>query len=386
MAFPDYPVLAMDSPVERAVYERMRPDDWILRYPCAVIDEAQKLPVVFETVKACYDRNPDVRYVLLGSSQILLLKQVKETLAGRLAIRELYPFSLSELISASGGPDPSPSRFHFLVTAPDPSVLVAELFPPTIPLRSKDAENLQAWFYLLKWGGMPAIMGSDWNDEDRFEWLRDYQDTYLQRDLSDLARLDRLEPFVRAQQAAALRTAQTVNFSDLARLSGISPPTARQFMRYLELSYQILFLPAWFRNPEKRLMKQPKLHFIDNGVRRAILGRRGKIDGAEFESTVVSEIHKQCRSLRVPIEPYHLRTLDGREIDLLLEREDGYIAVECKHTENVTPHDFRHLNGLDRILDKPLLLSLVVSADSAPRQVVSDAFCGWNVAAHQLLS
>jgi predicted AAA+ superfamily ATPase len=262
---------------------------------------------------------------------------------------------------------------------------MSALLPPALPVSREDSENQRAWNYFQRWGGMPAILGEEWSDDDRFEWLQDYQDTYLQRDLGDLARLDRLEPFVRAQKAAAAKASQTVNFSHLARLSDVAPSTARQFVQYLEISFQVFLLPAWFRNQEKRLAKQPRLHFFDPGIRRAILRKRGDVDGAEFEDAVVAEIHKQCRSARLPVEFHHLRTADGREVDLLLEREDGFIAVECKQASKVSPTDFRHLKDVERILDKPLLLGLVVSEDPVPRVVLEGPPAHWNVAAHQLL-
>jgi len=376
----------MDSPVERTIYEKMSPAEWIDQYPFAIIDEAQKLPAIFDTIKACYDRDPQVRYLLLGSSQILLLKNIREPLSGRVSIRELYPFILPELTAAFGGSPASPTRLMELLRMPDPAGGMSSLFPPSLPVDDKEALARRAWEYMTKWGGMPAILGTEWSDEDRFEWLTDYYDTYLQRDLADLARLDRLEPFVRAQKAAALKTAQTINFSELARLSDISPPTAKQFMRYLEISYQIILLPAWFRNLEKRLSKQPKLHFIDSGIRRTVLKRRGAVDGAEFESAVVAEIWKQCRTARLPVELFHLRTADGREVDLLLEREDGFIAIECKQTSSISARDLRHLAHLEQILDKPLLLSIAVSGDVRPRIVSSGPGAIWNVAAHQLLN
>jgi predicted AAA+ superfamily ATPase len=157
-------------------------------------------------------------------------------------------------------------------------------------------------------------------------------------------------------------------------------------MRYLELSYQIVLLPAWYRNPEKRLTKRPKLHFIDQGIRRAALKKRGAADGAEFESAVVAEVWKQCRSARLKLEMYHIRTADGGEADLLLEREDGFIAVECKQSTRVTRSECRHFRSLEHILDKPLLLSLVVSNDHHPRAIPMKSGATWNVAAHQLLS
>ena len=358
MAFPDYPVINLDSPVERAAYEQLGPEEWIARYPRAIVDEAQKLPAVIETLKACYDRDSQVRYILLGSSQILLLEKVRESLAGRAALRALFPFTLPELLASTGA-----SRLVEVLAADDPARALDQLCPATYRITAAYALAKTRWEYFLHWGGMPRLR--EWDDEDRFAWLQDYQVMYLQRDLGDLAQLRRLEPFVRAQQAAALRSGQVINFSDLARLSDVSPATARQFMRYLELSYQIILLPAWYRNEEKRLSKQSKLHFVDPGIRRSILRKRGDIDGAELESAVVAEIYKQCRNAQLPVELYHLRTADRREVDLLIEREDGFIAVEVKQTARVSAADFRHLRGLEDLLDKPLLLGLVASNDAS---------------------
>ena len=363
LAFSNYPIINLDSPIERSAYERMSPAQWITQYPFAVIDEAQKLPSIFDTVKACFDRDEKVRYVLLGSSQVLLMKRVKETLAGRAALKELFPFSLPELVLENQHSEPSRSRLIQLFEASSPLASVRTLFRPDIVSEGPSGRASTWWQKFLHFGGMPALWAPDWTDEDRFEWLGDYHSTYLQRDLADLYRLDRLEPFVRAQKAAALRTSQPINISELARLSDVSAPTAKQFMRYLEISYQIVWLPAWFRNPEKRLMKRPKLHFLDPGIRRAILGKRGEVDGAEYESGVVAELTKQLRSAKIPVSLYHIRTTDGREVDLLIEREDGYIAIECKQSDRVYPQDFRHLRDLQEILDKPLLLGLVVSED-----------------------
>ena len=232
---------------------------------------------------------------------------------------------------------------------------------------------------------MPSLLAADWNDKDRFEWLNDYYRTFLQRDLLDLASLNRLEPFVKAQKSMALRTAQTINFSDLASDAGISPPTAKKFIQYLEISYQVIMLSPWFKNQNKRLMKMPKIHFIDPGVRRSILQKQSEPDGAEFESAIVSEVYKQCKNAKLPVQLYHLRTSDGREIDLLIEREDGYIAVECKQGEKTQKKDARHFKDLEQILDKPLLFSLVVSNDLEIKKL-SDSANTWNVPAPLLLS
>jgi len=363
MTFPEYKIINLDSPIEREIHAQMTPADWFSRYPAAVLDEIQKAPSLFDSIKATYDQHDDVRYTLLGSSQFLLMKNVKESLAGRAAIRELFPLSMPELVTITSGKSPAASRLIRLLESSVPSNIMNDIFPPDITLLPESAEASKMWDYFLTWGGMPVLTHSDFNNEDRFEWLQDYHATYLQRDLSDLARLEHLEPFMRAQKTAALRTGQRINFSDVARTSGISAPTARQFMNYLEISYQVILLPAWFANHEKRLTKQPKLHFIDPGVRRAILRKRGMCEGPEYESAIGAEIYKQIKNLRLPVNLHHLRTTDGREIDLLIEREDGYIALECKMSERAAHSDFRHMRDIDTILDKPLLLGLCVSND-----------------------
>ena len=187
--------------------------------------------------------------------------------------------------------------------------------------------------------------------------------TYLQRDLRDLANLRELEPFVRAQRTLAAMTGGLLNFAHLANHAGIAAQTAKRFVTYLEISYQIILLQPWFRNLGKRLSRSPKVHFIDPGVQRALLGRRGVPTGNEFESAVISEVFKQIRNSRLPVTFHHLRTTDGREIDLLLELEEGFIPLEIKLTERVSARDARHLRRLDEVLDKPVLHALVLSND-----------------------
>ena len=108
--FDDHLLLSMDDPMARPEFSRLTAKDWINRYPLAVIDEIQKLPALMDSIKACYDSNPDVRYVLLGSSQIMLLKGIRESLAGRAAIQELYPLTLPELMTTDWSETADPSR------------------------------------------------------------------------------------------------------------------------------------------------------------------------------------------------------------------------------------------------------------------------------------
>ena len=359
--FDSYEYISLEDPVVRPEFTALSAAQWRHLYPVAILDEVQKAPRLIESIKAAHDLYDETRYILLGSSQILLMERIRESLAGRAALVELYPLTLPEMLTSSWT-DPLPE-----------SRMVAWLRSGTregaplsgIPNRDEGyAQMVPLLRDYLQFGAMPAIVDEDLTAADKADWLRNYMQTYLQRDIRDLANMRELEPFVRGLRALAGLTGQLLNVSGLARLAGVAPQTARRFISYLEISYQIVLLRPWFRNLGKRLSKAPKVHFLDPGVQRAILSRRGEVTGAEFESAVVAEIYKQLKNSRLDVELYHLRTADGREIDLLLETAEGFVPVEVKMTGTVSATDARHLRDLDEILDRPVLHSLVLSNDS----------------------
>jgi predicted AAA+ superfamily ATPase len=228
-------------------------------------------------------------------------------------------------------------------------------FLPSFYLDKKMHEKKRVWDFYNKFGAYPALFNEEVDDDDRYRWLRDYVKTYLERDIRDLANFRELEPFIKIQQYLALQTAQTINASAIAQALGISVKTVQRYIRYFELSYQAITLPAWSRNQNKRLVKAPKLHYLDNGVLQAVLKKRGGITGAEFESLVIAEMYKQVKNSRFDAAFYHLRCASGPEIDALIELQEGYLAFEIKMTESVNPYDARHLQRLAPLLDKPLL-------------------------------
>jgi predicted AAA+ superfamily ATPase len=179
-----------------------------------------------------------------------------------------------------------------------------------------------------------------------------------------LASFRDLEPFVKLQKYLAHTTGALANYSSIAKETGVSVPTVQRYIRYMEISYQNVVLPAWFANPVEKLVKSPKIHFLDNGVLCAILQKKGALTDNEFESAIVAEIYKQIKTYRLPLTCYHLRTQDGRELDLLLEAEDYYIAIEIKMTEHVNHTDARHLHDLQNVLNKPIKQSFILSNDA----------------------
>jgi predicted AAA+ superfamily ATPase len=354
--FNDYTYISIEDPVVVNSYKSLTASQWNQLYPFAVLDEVQKEPKIVESIKSVYDQFENNRYVLLGSSQILLLKKIKESLVGRCEILELYPLILPEILTNSWEDKIELSVFQKLLLNEQVDWLPFQL-------EKAFSKKLEVFKYYLNYGAYPALVDEDLTNEDRRIWLNNYIRTYLERDVRDLADFRSLEPFTKVQKLLAINTGQLANFSRIASEASVSPKTAQRFLEYLNISYQTIQLNAWSRNQKKRLVKSPKIHFVDIGIVRALLQKRDSLNGHEFESAIISEIYKQCKSLDLPVNFYHLRTFDGKEIDLLLETEQGYYVFEIKMTENIRSVDARNFKGLEEILDKPILQKMILSND-----------------------
>ncbi|MCQ2595080.1 MAG: DUF4143 domain-containing protein [Treponemataceae bacterium] len=178
-----------------------------------------------------------------------------------------------------------------------------------------------------------------------------------------------MESFVKLQQYLALQTGQTINISSISKQIGVSEKTVRKYITYFELSYQMISLASWEKNQSKRLVKTPKIHYLDNGILQTVLLKRGGITGSEFESLVIAELYKQIKAIFTDCRFYHLRTSDGYEIDFLIELAEGYFAFEIKLAEKTDKKDARHLLRLQEFLDKPLIHSFVLSNDMEVKQL-----------------
>ena len=356
--------IAVDDPVLIDQYTSLTASQWHEYFPHAILDEVQKAPALIESIKAVYDQFPETSFVMTGSSQFLLLNKVRESLAGRCAIFELFPLTIPETMTGKWDENIRLSFFQeFLQKGSLPGVLPSFLMDQDYAAREKSFQ------YYITNGGYPFLTRTMMKDNERFEWLTDYIRTYLERDVRDLADFRSLEPFIKIQRLTALMTGNLLNYAELAKDAGITANTARRFVKYLEISYQVILLQPWTRNNLKRLVKSPKLHYLDPGVQKAIIQKRGAPAGNEYESAVIAEIHKQVKNILFTGSFYHLRTVDGREIDLLIETEKGYYAIEVKMTGHVSEVDARHLKGLGPVLDKPLLYSFLLSNDPAVRNI-----------------
>lgn len=357
---PEYEYLSIEDPVLRKMYLNLSAVQWKSQFPQAVLDEVQKEPQLIESIKATYDKYDDVRYALLGSSQLLLMEKVRESLAGRCLIYELYPLTLPELATTSWDDEIVVSTWQQLLTGKMETSAILPSFLMDKRLHAKS----DSWNHYVRLGGYPALVAEDMTEDDKYTWLKTYVHTYLERDLRDLVSFRDLEPFIKLQRAVAAYTGGLFNASNFSRDVGVTSKTVQRYLEYLRLSYQVIILPAWERNAAKRLMKTPKVHFMDNGVLQAVLQKRGGLTGNEFESLVIAEIYKQAKNIQADVSFHHLRTQDGKEVDLLVETQDGYYAFEIKMADRVTPIDARHLQNLESILDKPLIHAFVLSNDN----------------------
>ena len=354
----DYDYLSIEDPVAANGLCLLTAAQWRTLYPKAALDEVQKRPQLVESIKSVYDQWEEPRYILLGSSQLLLLNKVRESLAGRCTIEEIYPLTLPELETESADDEVGDSPWQTLLATGEMPVL-----HPVFLLDPRYAVKMRAWEHYQRWGGYPALTDERPTDDDRRQRLRDYVRTYLERDVRDLAAMQDLEPYSRLQQAMALQTGSLCNITSLATHIGMSATTVKRYLQYLELSYQTITLRPWERNEQRRLVKSPKVHYLDHGILQAVLGKQAMPGGAEFESLVVAELFKQARQVAPDARFYHLRTADGREVDLLVETQEGYYAFEIKLTEHVAATDARHFQVVADILDKPLLHAFVLSND-----------------------
>lgn len=356
LKYPELRYINLDAPENREMLRKIPTPTWAASVGNAVIDEAQKEPAVFEKIKYAYDEKGISFTLILGSSQILLLKKVRESLAGRVSIFELWPLLMSEIYTADYVEDVRYPLIDKLLTGR--SFEDAFNNVPPVLLDKEENKARASEDHMLQWGGMPALLPL--SDEERWKWLKDYEYTYLERDLSDLTRLDDLEPFTKIKRLSALRSGRLLNYSELARDASVSVDTARRYMEYLKLSYQVMLLQPYYKNITSSVVKTPKLYWIDIGLLRRLSGQREEVSGEIYETMVVDEIFKWHKTMQRNVEIFFYRTRSGMEMDLLLETENGFIGVEIKGRQMIVPRDISPMKEIAASLKKKWLGGLVI--------------------------
>ncbi|MCX8026791.1 MAG: ATP-binding protein [Thermodesulfovibrionales bacterium] len=305
-----------------------------------VLDEVQKIPEIFDPIKYVVDKQKKKshlqgnRFIITGSSQLLLIRKIKETLAGRASLFNLYPLSLNEICSAK----------EQLLT----SIWRQKKITPSIYKASADlsAELMRQFMQKKqehqKWGGYPEVLKRP-TYEEKINWLKDYRKTYLQRDISDVGQVSDTDLFATAQKLICLRTAQILSMSEVARDLALSVNTIKRYISLLTATFQCYLLKPYYENTSKRLIKSPKIYFTDTGLMRVVAGEDAISIGAAYETWVLTELIK-WKQLQ-PIEPeiYFYRTSGGLEIDFVLKNKDILLPIEVKASGKVNTVDGRNI-------------------------------------------
>lgn len=300
------------------------PRGFIEMYPPPVIfDEAQYAPVLLPYIKEKIDsaRHKKGQYILTGSQNLLLMKSVTESLAGRAAILRLLPLSMREVAG------------RLLVPLPWEK--------GKTPRGKNEIHRQDLWPSLLR-GGYPEIALDPKRDVGL--WHASYIQTYLERDVRGIRQIGDLAQFQSFLRLLASRSAQLVNLTDLSRDLGIAVNTVKAWLSVLEASYQIITLRPYFANIGKRLVKTPKVYFSDVGTLCYLVGLRdpdhaasGPMGGAIMETAVLTEIVRRLTHRGIEPEIYFWRTSSGSEVDLVLNHKGKLIPLEAKLSATPKP-------------------------------------------------
>lgn len=336
-----------------------------------IIDEAQKSPSLLHAVKKEVDKDRTRRIVLSGSANLLLMKKVTESLAGRAIYFNLMPFAHRELLE-------SKSEGWFSKFA-DSGILT---------LASKDkqiSEHIKGnMLSRLFRGFLPPAMLLKKEDQISM-WWRSYIKTYLERDLRDLAGISNLPDFRKIMELLALRTSCILRQSEISREAAVSQATTGRYINILETTNLFLKLRPYSKNISQRLIKSPKAFFIDTGLAASVAGFSSsgslteQFKGALLESYVL--LNLIVRASIIGGEIFYFRTQGGteREIDFILERDNKLIAVEVKLSDKVSMRDISNILFFKDLSDN-FAGGLIVYAGKEIQQLGKNIFAvPWNI-------
>lgn len=312
-----------------------------------IIDEIQYLPELLFYIKNFIDKQRKPGYWLItGSQNFVLMEKVTESLAGRAAVLTLLPFSLSEILN-NGEKTLTVDK-------------ILDLKPSNKPVSKKNIGKM------ILQGGYPEVITK--KNIDKKLWFGSYITTYLERDIRNLKQVGNLREYEIFLKACAVRTGQILDLASIAREIGISFTTAKSWLSLLETGQQILLISPYYQNLGKRLVKRPKIYFIDTGIAAYLLGIEdyktlvnSVFFGPLFETFVVVDFYKRFLHHGEKPSMYYLKTRDGLEIDLVIEKKGKINLIEIKSTTSIKPAQATSLLRLKKELKEKVNKTMIIS-------------------------
>jgi predicted AAA+ superfamily ATPase len=298
------------------------------------LDEVQREPDVLLAVKRAIDKRRRAgQFLLTGSANLLLMRRVSESLAGRASYMTLWPMTRREQMGLGRC-----GAWDALLAARD------EDWIDVLAGKSNAGAEAEDWRQLAARGGYPVPAIHLRTKKDRTVWFDGYVRTYLERDLQDLSSIATLPDFRRLMQAACFRLGQLVNQTELGRDVGLAQATVHRYLNLLETSYLLVRLPAFAVNRTKRLIKSPKLYWGDTGVALHLV-EGAEPSGAHLENLVLTDL-LAWRDARIDrAEIFYWRTTAGEEVDLVVESGGRLLPIEIKATSRPRIGDTAHLRS-----------------------------------------
>jgi hypothetical protein len=362
-ALPKHTYVSLEDPEQRR-FALDDPRGFLAQFPDKVIlDEAQRAPDLFSYIQVIVDeeRQRTGRFILTGSQNFLLLSKVSQSLAGRCAVLHLLPFSRAEL-------------------AREKMVDIVDLIRTQNSKRHSGKNG--GLFKTLFTGGYPRIHDQKLDPQT---WLGNYYQTYLERDVREVLNVGDIETFGRFLGLCAGRVGQLLNLSSLANDCGITHSTARRWISVLEASFVVTLLRPYHENFNKRLVKSPKLYFLDSGLLCHLLRIRKPEDlalhasrGAIFESWVVSETIKNFTNRGLRPEVSFWRDSVGHEVDLVIDIGSGEaIPVEIKSGQTFSDDFVENLNWWRKVSGASGQIGVIVYGGERLFAYKSDRVVSW---------
>lgn len=314
---------------------------FVQQYPAPVsIDEVQYAPHLFSSLKIQVDQSKKKgMYWLTGSQKFVLMRGVTESLAGRVAVLDMLGLSQAERYGLGHQRHPFLPTSEWMVHAKKHRCL---------------GLGLREIYRDIWYGSFPEVLGVAPSMRDLF--YRSYVQTYLQRDVADLVQSLDQNMFYRFVVAVAARTAQVLNYADLSRDVGVSNKKAKEWMGVLEASGLVFLLQPYHNNHSKRMVKSPKIYFLDTGLCSYLTQwptpesmLSGAMSVALLETYLFAEIVKSYWHQGKEFPGYYYRDHDQNEIDLVLDSGDAFYPVEFKKTATPSRSSFKHFHCLDKL-------------------------------------